>query len=43
VLFLLVVLLGGIWVVAMVFMIVGCVRANRGEQYRYPVNIRMVR
>jgi uncharacterized Tic20 family protein len=39
---LLVILIGGIWVLGMAFMIAGCVQASRGEYYRYPINIRMV-
>jgi hypothetical protein len=31
-----------IWVVSIVFMIQATIAANRGEWYRYPINIRMV-
>ena len=32
-----------IWIIGMVFQIQGAMAANRGEPYRYPVNIRMVK
>jgi len=35
-------LLPAVWVTAIVFQIIGAVRANRGEWWRYPINIRMV-
>lgn len=31
-----------IWVAAIVFAIIAAIAANRGEWYRYPVNIRLV-
>jgi uncharacterized Tic20 family protein len=31
-----------IWIGAVVFEIIGAVRANKGEWWRYPINIRMV-
>ena len=31
-----------VWVLGIVWMIMAAVAANRGEWYRYPVNIRMV-
>jgi uncharacterized Tic20 family protein len=31
------------WVMAIIFGIMGGMAANRGERYRYPINIRMVK
>jgi uncharacterized Tic20 family protein len=36
------VLLPVIWIVSLVFMIQATIAANRGEWYRYPVNLRLV-
>jgi hypothetical protein len=32
-----------IWVVGIIFEVLGGLKANQGEQYRYPVNIRLVK
>ena len=31
-----------VWIVNIVFCIMGAVAANRGERYRYPLNIRII-
>jgi uncharacterized Tic20 family protein len=31
-----------VWVCALVFHIQGCIAANRGQPYRYPVSLRFV-
>jgi uncharacterized Tic20 family protein len=38
-----IIVFGGVSIAVLVLMIIACVRASRGEVYRYPVNIRMVR
>ena len=32
-----------IWVLALVFGIMGCLAANRGEKYRYPIALRLIK
>ena len=32
-----------VWIVAIVFAILGTVAANRGERYRYPLAIRLIK
>jgi uncharacterized Tic20 family protein len=32
-----------VWVVNLIFCIMGCVAANKGEHYRYPVSLRLVK
>jgi uncharacterized Tic20 family protein len=36
-------LIAAVWVVNLIFCIMGCVAANKGEHYRYPVSIRLVK
>lgn len=37
-----VVLLPVVWVMSLVFSIIGAMKANEGEYYRYPITIRMI-
>lgn len=38
-----IVLLPVVWVVGIVFFIIGGIKANAGEDYRYPFNVRLVK
>jgi len=37
------ILLPIIWVVDLIFCIMGCVAANKGQNYRYPVSLRLIK
>jgi uncharacterized Tic20 family protein len=37
------ILLPAIWVCDLIFCIMGAVKANKGEHYKYPINIRFIK